>query len=69
MAGAEKDGIKIELYIDSVSAYVNGEEKLLLTAPEIIGGSTMIPVRFVSENLGMKVDWNAEEKCVIIVSE
>ncbi len=68
MAGAEKDGIKIELYIDSVTAYVNGEEKTLLTAPEIINGSTMIPVRFVSENLGMKVDWDNDARRVIIES-
>ncbi len=66
---AEKDGIKIELYIDSVTAYVNGEEKTLLTAPEIINGSTMIPVRFVSENLGMKVTWNESERKVIIESQ
>ncbi|MBQ2941121.1 MAG: carbohydrate-binding domain-containing protein [Clostridia bacterium] len=66
MAGAEKDGIKIELYIDSVTAYVNGEEKTLLTAPEIINGSTMIPVRFVSENLGMKVSWDEAVRRVII---
>ena len=68
-ATAEKDGIKIELYIDSVTAYVNGEEKTLLTAPEIINGSTMIPVRFVSENLGMKVTWNESERKVIIESQ
>ncbi|MDO5477739.1 MAG: carbohydrate-binding domain-containing protein [Clostridia bacterium] len=63
---AEKDGIKIELYIDSVTAYVNGEEKTLLTAPEIINNSTMIPVRFVSENLGMKVTWDENIRRVII---
>lgn len=63
---AQKDGIKIELYIDSVSAYVNGEEKTLLTAPEIINDSTMIPVRFVSENLGMNVGWDEVARCVII---
>ncbi len=63
---AEKDGTKIELYIDSVKAYVNGEEKILLTAPEIINSTTMIPVRFVSENLGMKVTWDEAERKVII---
>ncbi len=66
---AEKEGTRIELYIDSTTAYVNGEAKELLTAPEIINGSTMIPVRFVSENLGMKVGWDGVARQVIIERE
>ncbi len=66
---AKKDGINIILTINSTAATVNGEEKTLLTAPEIINDSTMIPVRFISEQLGMAVDWNEEMQHVSIVSK
>ncbi len=45
----------ITLTIGSDIAYVNGEVQTLLKAPEIINGNTMIPVRFISEQLGMNV--------------
>ena len=65
---ATKDGVNIILTINSDKAYVNGEEKTLLTAPEIINNSTMIPVRFVSENLGMDVLWNGDTRHIDITS-
>lgn len=65
---AEKDGINIKLVINSDKAYVNGEEKTLLTAPEIINDSTMIPVRFVSEQLSMNVDWDEQTRHINITS-
>lgn len=63
---AEKDGTSIVLQIGSSKAYVNDEEKTLLIAPEIIDGSTMIPVRFVSEQLNMDVTWNGETQSIAI---
>ncbi len=65
---AKKDGIEIILVIDSVKAKVNGEEKTLLAAPEIVNDSTMIPVRFISEELGMKVDWDQDNQHVSVTS-
>ncbi len=65
---AKKDGIEIVLVIDSVKAKVNGEEKTLLAAPEIVNDSTMIPVRFISEELGMKVDWDQNNQHVSVTS-
>jgi len=32
----------------------------------IISGRTMLPVRFVAENLGCKVDWNGATKSITI---
>ncbi len=66
---AEKDGTHIVLKIGSEIAEVNGEEKTLLLAPEIINDSTMIPVRFLSEQLGMKVDWNDAAQLITITSK
>jgi N-acetylmuramoyl-L-alanine amidase len=50
----------INLYIDSVDAFVNGVEKTLDVCASIINGRTMIPVRFVSEELGFTVGWKED---------
>jgi len=63
---AVKEGIKVELIIGSVNAKVGEEEKLLDSEPVIIDGRTLVPVRFVSEALGAKVEWDGENKRVII---
>jgi hypothetical protein len=61
------DGSKnIELYIGSKTAYVNGVAYELPTAPVIVNGSTMVPLRFVSEQLGATVNWNEELKMITI---
>lgn len=47
----------IELYINSTVAYKN-LEKITLDAPAIIRNKrTFVPIRFVAEALGAKVDW------------
>ncbi len=66
---AVKDDIEIVLTIDSNVAYVNGESVELLAAPAIMENSTMIPVRFISEQLGMKVAWNGDTKLITITSK
>ncbi len=52
-----KGGNRIVLTIDSTSALVNGKEQKLLKPACILGGRTMIPLRFVSEHLDCTVDW------------
>lgn len=66
---ATKNDKKIVLAIGSNTAYVNGEAVYLLAAPTIIGDSTMIPIRFVSENMGMKVSWDGETKLITVNSK
>ena len=44
--------------IGSKVGYVNGIAKELDVAPIIRGASTMLPVRFVAENLGATVGWD-----------
>lgn len=36
------------------------------TAPAIINGKTMLPIRYVAENYYYDVEWNAEERCIYI---
>jgi titin len=65
-------GITIELWIGKNLATVNGEYKLIdptnpnvkpITIPP---GRTMLPIRFIAENLGCKVDWDPNLKVVKI---
>ena len=62
----------IELWIDNPIARVNGVEKRidpgnLSVKPIVIPpGRTMLPIRFISENLGCSVDWNAQTQEVKI---
>ncbi|MDI6861581.1 MAG: stalk domain-containing protein [Caldisericia bacterium] len=63
--------ITIELWIGKNIARVNGintpiDQNNPKVVPMIISGRTMLPVRFVAENLGCKVDWDPTTKTVII---
>lgn len=59
-----KEDIHIELQINQAKADVNGQEILLDAPPRIINNRTMIPLRFVSENLGAKVIWDGSGRKV-----
>lgn len=48
---------RITMNIGNNKAYVNGIEKTVPIAPEIVNGRTFVPLRFVSENSGAKVNW------------
>ena len=41
----------------------------LKVVPEIINGRTMLPLRFVSENLGCVVEWAAATQTITITYE
>lgn len=62
----------IILSIDSAKAYVNGNEETLPDSvpAKLLGYEgnyrTMVPLRFVSEQLGMKVDWIDETKTATV---
>jgi len=61
----------IEMWIDKPQARVNGIVTLIdptnnKVTPKIINGRTMLPVRFVSEQLGAKVDWEGTLKKITI---
>ncbi|MBC7195354.1 MAG: copper amine oxidase N-terminal domain-containing protein [Caldisericia bacterium] len=61
----------IELWIGKNMARINGVDTPIdpnnsKVVPMIISGRTMLPVRFVAENLGCKVDWDGTTKTVTI---
>lgn len=61
-----KDNTVIELPIGEAYAYINGEKINLDVASSIINGRTYIPVRFVAESLGARVEWDSVNKIVDI---
>ena len=58
----------VELWIGKDAAIVGGKLKRLDVVPEIIEGRTVLPLRFVSENLGLKVAWDGDLKEVKITN-
>ncbi|MBR5539492.1 MAG: copper amine oxidase N-terminal domain-containing protein, partial [Clostridia bacterium] len=65
----EEKGTEIKMTIDSLTAFVNGESKTLDAAPIIRNSRTMLPVRFVAENLGATVGWDDATKTVTIKND
>ena len=57
---------KIELWLDSMTARVDGKAVTLDVAPRTENGRTLIPVRFVAESMGAKVTWHPTEKRIVI---
>jgi len=56
--------MKLVLVIGSMLATVNGITVKLDVPPQIIQGSTMIPLRFVSESLGFHLEWNSVDQTI-----
>ncbi len=52
--------IVVELIINKNTATVDGEDVDLAVSPTIINNRTVVPLRFVSETFGFKVNWNAD---------
>lgn len=64
---------KISLWINNPKASLNGntvwiDEENHYVKPIIINGRTMLPLRFIGENLGLTVIWKEETKSVILLS-
>lgn len=57
------------LTIDEKDASVFGDDKTNDVAPKIVKDRTMLPARFVAENLGAEVTWDEEKQEVTIKSE
>jgi hypothetical protein len=59
----------IKLLIDSKTAYVNGNPVTLDVPATIKDGSTVVPVRFVSEALKAAVKWEPDTTSVVIYQD
>lgn len=52
------DGSSLQLTSGSKTALVNGSSIPLDASVEVKTGRVMVPLRFISENLGVQVEWN-----------
>lgn len=59
----------IVLTLGSKTATVNGVAKALNLAPQIKNNTTMVPIRFVSENLNCNVFWDKDSQTVSITGK
>lgn len=60
------DKTEIFLKINSTKAEINGDKVTMPIAPKIINEKTMIPVRFVAEEIGLLVDFDSKTDTVLI---
>jgi hypothetical protein len=58
---------QIKLTINKKSMLVNGKNMTMDQAPVIVNGTTLVPVRFVAEQLGGTVTWDDKAKKVTIL--
>lgn len=65
---ATRDNDVVVLTIGRDTAYKNGESIKLSVSPQVVNGSTYVPLRFIAESFGANVDWVASEKTVYINS-
>ena len=57
----------VTTWVSKTIATVNGSSKTMSAAPVIIGGRTMIPLRFVAENLDCLVGWDQGTRSATVV--
>ncbi|PMP83261.1 MAG: hypothetical protein C0175_02075 [Caldisericum exile] len=62
----EAKPIEIILTVGKNEIVINGEKSLIDAAPYIKNGRTLVPIRFISEAFGAKVDWNNATREVTI---
>lgn len=65
----EKAKMSIILTIGQKEATIDGKTVLNDVAPKIVNDRTMLPIRFIAECLGAKVDWTPDSQTVKITAE
>ena len=62
----QKGATAIVLPVGSLTATVNGETQRLPLAAQLVNGTTLVPLRFISQSLGASVKWNPATLTVMI---
>ena len=57
---------EITFSIDNVNARINNKPAKMDVPARLINDKTMVPLRFLSENMGYDVDWDADSRTAII---
>lgn len=62
----ESNSVKVELTIGSKTALVNGKPVSMDVPPQIINGVTLVPLRFIADNLGFVSHWEATTQTITL---
>ena len=62
----QKGATAIILPLGALTATVNGQPQSLPQAAQLINGTTLVPLRFISQSLGASVRWNPVDSTVTI---
>lgn len=66
---AKRGAQRVSLQIGNDKAAVNGKQTTLDAPPYILNGKTMIPLRLVSEALGLHVGWDEAQRLIVLKGE
>ncbi len=57
------------MQIDNNSVTVGSGKETLDVPPTVMGGRTMLPLRFIGEKLGLTVEWNGSIQTITLTRE
>ncbi len=60
--------IQSAMAADPIRIFIDNKEVAAEVQPMIVNDRTMVPLRVISENLGMTVDWDGDTRSVLITS-
>lgn len=63
------DDISIKLILNKTEAVINGQKATVAVAPIAFSGTTMVPLRFITENFGAEVSYNNATKEITVTKE
>lgn len=64
----KQSGTTLILNVDKTTASVNGSEVKLTLAPRLAEDTTLVPMRFVGEQMGLKVSWDNNAKAAYLTT-
>ena len=67
-ATATLDNKAVTFSIDNVNARINNKPAKMDVPARLVNGKTMVPLRFLSDNMGYDVDWDADSRTAIVNS-
>ena len=65
-AVVKNDEATILFSIDNTTAKINSMNKEMDVPARLVNGKTMVPLRFLSEELGFNVEWDEETRTATI---
>jgi hypothetical protein len=63
-----RDGVRVEMRLNAPTAIVDGSAVPLNTPAQLKAQTVLIPLRFVSEAFGVKVEWDEPARIVSITT-